>query len=156
MAKMRSENTESAKADRRATDAAIESGRASMRRQDAGRDEFKDERSASDYRIAKAMETRARRREDEARMERERVASETGYGLQGYDGGLTGSINEERLANSPMGVEGGRLKYAKGGLVKKTKSKPVMKMAKGGMMCSPRKKMAMGGMVKGCKRSGVK
>ena len=46
--------------------------------------------------------------------------------------------------------------YAKGGLVKKTKSKPVMKMAKGGMMCSPRKKMAMGGMVKGCKRSGVK
>lgn len=47
-------------------------------------------------------------------------------------------------------------KFAKGGLVKKTKPKPVMKMAKGGMMCSPRKKMAMGGMVKGCKRSGVK
>lgn len=49
-----------------------------------------------------------------------------------------------------------RGRYAKGGLVKKQKSKPVMKMAKGGIMCSPRKKMAMGGLAKGCKRSGVK
>lgn len=39
-------------------------------------------------------------------------------------------------------------RFAKGGEVKKAKG--------GGMMCSPRKKMAMGGMVKGCKRSGVK
>lgn len=45
--------------------------------------------------------------------------------------------------------------FAKGGLVKKGKKAPA-KMAKGGMMCSPRKKMAMGGMVKGCKRSGLK
>ena len=45
------------------------------------------------------------------------------------------------MATSPMGVEGGRLKYAKGGLVKKNGMK---KMAKGGMMISPRKKMAMG------------
>jgi hypothetical protein len=54
----------------------------------------------------------------------------------------------------PMPQQQGAPGFAKGGLVKKPKT--VMKMAKGGMMCSPRKKMAMGGMVKGCKRSGVK
>lgn len=44
--------------------------------------------------------------------------------------------------------------YKKGGMVRAKKKAPV-KMAKGGMMCSPRKKMAMGGMVKGYKKGGM-
>jgi hypothetical protein len=52
------------------------------------------------------------------------------------------------LTQAPVPMPRGQVPgFKKGGMVKK---------AKGGMMCSPRKKMAMGGMVKGCKRSGVK
>ena len=38
----------------------------------------------------------------------------------------------------------GALGYKEGGLVKKSAKGKTVKMAKGGMMCSPRKKMAMG------------
>lgn len=46
----------------------------------------------------------------------------------------------KRLFESTEGV----VKKAKGGLVKKPAKGKVAKMAHGGMMCSPRKRMAMG------------
>lgn len=148
--RMRSENTEAAKAEEAAIDASLDQYLAERKAQEdfyeAGREAMRSnsdyDRKAADARVSRALSTRARRIREEASDKAGAAREQTGYGSQRST--LPSQEADERLANSPMGIEDGRLKYAKGGLVKKSaKGKPV-KMAKGGMMCSPRKKMAMG------------
>lgn len=144
--KMRSESTEAAKAGRSAKDAVRKLINAES---DAEKAQFLASKiGGEDYssgaRVTKALAKSAQRNKDLAEDEAERVSKETGYSsLIGLTRTLTDGA-QERLNDSPVGIEGGRLKYAKGGLVKKTAKGKVAKMAKGGMMCSPRKKMAMG------------
>ena len=140
--KMRSESTENAKSGRKALQAAIDEETAKTDFERAhymagltGEEQFK-----GDSRVNAALFRRAIRERAAADQEAIRKGKETGYSrFDGQVGSRSG--DEERLANSPIGVEDGRLKYAKGGLVKKLAKG---KMAKGGLMVSPRKKMAMG------------
>lgn len=141
--KMRSESTEAAKAGRSAKDAVsklIDAESAAEKAQYLARN-IGGEDYSSNARVTKALAKSAQRNKDLAADEAERVSKETGYSslIGRTRSPIDGS--QERLDESPVGIEGGRLKYAKGGLVKKPAKG---KMAKGGLMVSPRKKMAMG------------
>lgn len=121
--KMRSESTEAAKAGRSAKDAVsklIDAESAAEKAQYLARNIGGEDYSAN-ARVTKALAKSAQRNKDLAADEAERVSKETGYSslIGRTRSPVDGS--QERLDESPVGVENGRLKYAKGGLVKKGK-----------------------------------